>query len=87
MEAKKKRMFNKVNGAALFKPNFANVNPPAHNKIKMTGAALINGVACVLLSVSGDDIVDVSLIKLGLIQMMTSRLLEPLSSAKRTQGA
>jgi hypothetical protein len=56
MEAKKKRMFNKVNGAALFKPNFANVNPPAHNKIKTLGAALIKRVEVDLLSPFGNDI-------------------------------
>ena len=56
MEAKKKRMFNKVKGAALFKPNFANVNPPAHKRMKINGAALIKGVACDLLSKPGRDI-------------------------------
>ncbi|GAA6212674.1 hypothetical protein NBRC116602_24150 [Hyphomicrobiales bacterium 4NK60-0047b] len=58
-------MFSKVNGAALFKPNFAKVNPPAHNNIKINGAALIKRVACELLSPFGNDIGLFVSIKLG----------------------
>lgn len=49
-------MFSKVKGAALFSPNFANVKPPAHKRMKMSGAALIKMDALDLLSPSGNDI-------------------------------